>query len=126
MMEFTLARVSACICGIAVIAILFNPVVASYDDRAEDGMGDSCQALGEMFDSFMDSGTDEATMSLSIMLPDSDSQLSFEGHTMTMENQRGRWTYELRCLVEPDAGTYDVNDFLILSKDGGTMVVRSV
>jgi hypothetical protein len=36
MMEFTLARVSACLCGILVIAVLFNPVVDSYDGRAED------------------------------------------------------------------------------------------
>ena len=38
-MEFTLARVSACLCGIMVIAILFNPVVSSYDDGAADLSG---------------------------------------------------------------------------------------
>ena len=37
MMEFTLARVSACVCGAMLILILFNPVTDSYEDRAETG-----------------------------------------------------------------------------------------
>ena len=49
MMEFTLARVSACICGVMVIAILFNPVVSSYDDGASDLNGENCEALDRFF-----------------------------------------------------------------------------
>ncbi len=47
--------------GVIVIAVLFNPVVSSYGDGASDMSSDNCQALGEMFDSFMMSQTDETT-----------------------------------------------------------------
>ena len=126
MMEFTLARVSACLCGIMVIAILFNPVVSSYDDGAADLSGENCEALGEMFDSFMDSQTDESTLALGIMLPDTDSRISFDGSTMRMENARGIWTYELRNPVNADSDVYGSNDYLLLTKDGGVMNVVSL
>jgi len=125
-MEFTLARVSACICGVMVIAVLFNPVVSSYDDGASDMSADNCEALGEMFDSFMMSQTDESTVALGIMLPDTDSVLSFDGHTMTVGNLRGSWTYELRNPVECDCDTYGPNDYLLLTKNGDSMNVVSL
>ena len=126
MMEFTLARVSACLCGIMVIAILFNPVVSSYDDGAADLSGENCEALGEMFDSFMESETDESTLALGIMLPDNDTWISFDGSTMRMENARGIWTYELRYQVSADSDIYDSNDYLLLTKDDGVMNVVSL
>ncbi len=126
MMEFTLARVSACICGVMVIAILFNPVVSSYDDGASDLNGENCEALGEMFDSFMESQTDESAVALGIMLPDNETRVSFEGHTMTMSNPRGTWTYELRNPVIADADSYGSNDLLLLTKYDGCMAVESV
>ncbi len=126
MMEFTLARVSACICGVMVIAILFNPVVSSYDDNASDMSSDNCEALGEMFDSFMHSETDETTVALGIMLPDTDSVLRFDGHRMTVCNSRGVWVYELRNPVEADSDVYGPNDYLLVTKNGDTMKVVSL
>ncbi|MBR5998850.1 MAG: hypothetical protein IK043_00180 [Candidatus Methanomethylophilaceae archaeon] len=126
MMEFTLARVSACLCGVMVIAILFNPVVSSYDDGAADLSGENCEALGEMFDSFMESETDESTLALGIMLPDNDTRISFEGHTMTMGNARGEWRYELRHGVIADSDAYGSNDLLLITKTEGIMNVISL
>jgi hypothetical protein len=124
MMEFTLARVSACLCGILVIAVLFNPVVDSYDGRAEDLTEENCVSLGEMLDSFMCSQTDECVLSLNILLPDPDTRISFSGCTMTMENGRGSWDYELRNPVEADSDRYGYDSYIVLKKESGTLIVH--
>ena len=124
MMEFTLARVSACLCGILVIAVLFNPVVDSYDDRAEDLTEENCVSLGEMLDSFMGSQTDECVLSLNILLPDPGTRISFSGCTMTMENERGSWNYELRNPVEADSDRYGYDSYIVLKKESGTLIIH--
>ena len=121
MIEFTMARFSACLCGVLLIAILFNPVVDSYDSRTEDGLEENCMSIGRMFDSFMESGTDECTLALGILLPDSESYLSFDGSTMTLRSPQGTWTYELRNAVVADSEDYGTNDLLLLTKEEGMM-----
>lgn len=126
MMEFTLARVSACLCGILVIAVLFNPVVSSYDDHAGDLAEENCFSLGEMFDSFMDSQTDECVISMNIMLPDSETRISFNDDKMIMEGPRGAWDYSLRYPVEADSEVYGFDDYILLKKESGTLLVTTL
>ena len=126
MMEFTLARVAACICGAMLILILFNPVTDSYEDRAEDGRGDNCEALGDMFDSFMSSQTDESTVALNIMLPDNGSHLTFDGNIMKITNENGEWDYVLRNQTDTDRDCYTGNDLLQLTKSGDVLVIKSI
>ena len=124
MMEFTLSRISACLCGVMVIALLFNPVVDSYDGKVTDLNGDCCQSLGRMFDSFMETETDEAFVALNIMLPDGESVISFEGNRLTMSNARGVWTYEMVHPAVSDSPSYGSNDLIVLGKSDGVMTVR--
>ena len=126
MMEFTLARVAACICGAMLILILFNPITDSYEDRAEDGRGDNCEALGDMFDSFMSSQTDESTVALNIMLPDNGSHLTFDGNIMKITNENGEWDYVLRNQTDTDRDYYTGNDLLQLTKSGDVLVIKSI
>ena len=126
MMEFTLARVSACVCGAMLILILFNPVTDSYEDRAEDGRGDNCEALGYMFDSFMSSQTDESTVALNIMLPDNESHLMFDGDIMKVTSKNGEWDYVLRTQTDTDKEIYTGNDLLQLTKSGDVLVIKSI
>ena len=126
MMEFTLARVSACICGAMVILILFNPVVDSFEDRAEDGCGENCEALGYMLDAFMASEADESTVALNIMLPDNGSRVSFDGTVMKITGERGEWDYVLRNGTESDSESYGTNDLLQLKKSDGVLVIRTL
>ncbi|MBP5395022.1 MAG: hypothetical protein J6Y18_03845 [Candidatus Methanomethylophilaceae archaeon] len=126
MMEFTLARVSACVCGAMLILILFNPVTDSYEDRAETGCSDNCTALGDMFDSFMASQTDESTVALNIMLPDSGSSLTFNGKIMKISGERGEWDYVLRNETDTDKDSYSGNDLIQLTKSGDVLVIRAL
>lgn len=126
MMEFTLARVSACICGAMIVLILFNPVVDSFEDRADDGYGENCEALGYMLDAFMSSETDESTVALNIMLPDSESRVSFDGALMTVTGESGEWEYVLRNGTESDNASYGANDLLQLTKSDGVLVIRAL
>ena len=126
MMEFTLARVSACICGAILILILFNPVTDSYEDRAQDGRGDNCEALGDMFDSFMSSQTDESTVALNIMLPDNESCLTFEDTIMRVTSENGEWDYVLRNRTDTDKDVYTGNDLLQLTKSADVLIIRAL
>ena len=126
MMEFTLARVSACVCGAMLILILFNPVTDSYEDRAETGCVDNCTALGDMFDSFMASQTDESVVALNIMLPDGGSSLTFDGSVMRISGESGEWDYVLRNGTDPDKESYTGNDLLQLTKSGDLLVIRTI
>lgn len=126
MMEFTIARISACICGAMIVLILFNPVVDSFEDRAEDGCGENCEALGYMLDAFMSSETDESTVALNIMLPDNETRVSFDGCLMKVYGERGEWDYVLRNTTEADNGSYGSNDLLQLTKQDNVLVIRSL
>jgi hypothetical protein len=126
MMEFTLARVSACMCGAMLILILFNPVTDSYEDRAETGFGDNCEALGDMFDSFMASQTDESTVALNIMLPEGGSSLTFDGRMMKVYGERGEWDYVLRNETDADKEVYTGNDLIQLTKSGDVLIIRTL
>ena len=126
MMEFTLARVSACICGAILVLVLFNPVTDSYEDRAQDERSDNCEALGDMFDSFMSSQTDESTVALNIMLPDDESHLTFEGNLMRVTSEKGEWDYVLRNQTDADRDCYTGNDLLQLTKSGDILVIKSI
>ena len=126
MMEFTFSRVSACICGALLILVLFNPVMSSYEQRAETENGECCESIGRMFDSFMNSDTDESSVALNILLPDSGTYVSFDGCLMKMENSRGTWEYVLRHPVESPNESYGWEDYLLLTKNGGVMVVGTV
>ena len=126
MMEFTLARVSACVCGAMLILILFNPVTDSYEDRAETGCRDNCEALGGMFDSFMASQTDESTVALNIMLPEGGSSLTFDGRMMKVYGERGEWDYVLRCETDTDKESYSGNDLIQLTKSGDVLIIRTL
>lgn len=109
-----------------LVLLLFNPVVSSYENRAGSENEECCESIGRMFDSFMNSCTDESSVALNIMLPDSDTRLSFEGGTMTMTNSRGTWSYELRHSTETDRTEYGWEDYLVISKSGDVMTVRGV
>ncbi len=126
MMDVTLARVSACVCGAMLILILFNPVTDSYEDRAETGCGDNCEALGDMFDSFMASQTDESTVALNIMLPEGGSSLTFDGRMMKVYGERGEWDYVLRNETDTDKEVYTGNDLLQLTKSGDVLIIRTL
>ena len=86
---------------------------------------ENCVSLGEMLDSFMGSQTDECVLSLNILLPDPETRISFSGCTMTMENERGSWDYELRNPVEADSDCYGYDDYVVLKKESGTLVIIS-
>lgn len=126
MMEFTLARVSACVCGAMLILILFNPVTDSYEDKTETGCADNCEALGDMFDSFMASQTDESTVALNIMLPDGESSLTFDGRMMKVYGERGEWDYVLRNETDADKDSYSGNDLIQLTKSGDVLVIKTL
>ncbi len=44
----------------------------------------------------------------------------------TLSVARGEWTYELRNPVEADSDCYGPDDYLLITKNGGTMNVVSL
>lgn len=123
MMEFILSRASACICGAMIIALLFAPMVSHYEDMAADDNSENCETIGRMMDSFMDSVADESMVDLGILLPDSQTVISFSDRTITMENEYGIWHYNMRHDVEADSESYGHGDFILLTKNGDALRV---
>lgn len=126
MMEFMLARVSACICAAIIIGLLFNPVTDTLMDNAEDEANDNCDALGASMDRFMSSDAQEMTLFLNVFLPDSESRIKFVGQAMMMDYSDTTRAYLLRWDVESDSESYGYADAIRLTKDDGAMVVETI
>ena len=114
MMEFTLARISAVICGAMILLILFNPTV------------DICDEIKTMFDSFASSDTDELILHLNILLPGTGSTITFDDNTVMMTVDDGTYTRLIKNGISADKVTYTQNDTLMVLKGEGGLIISSI
>ena len=126
MMEFTLARISAVICGAMILLILFNPTVDIFEENNESAIEDACDEVKTMFDSFASSDTDELILHLNILLPGAGSTITFDNNAVMITVDDDTYTRLIKNDISSDRETYTQNDTLIVLKGNGELVVSSI
>ena len=126
MMEFTLARISAVICGAMILLILFNPTVDIFEENNESAIESACDEIKTMFDSFASSDTDELILHLNILLPGTGSTITFEDNTVMMTVDDGTYTRLIKNCISADKVTYTQNDTLRVLKGESGLVISSI
>jgi len=126
MMEFTLARISAVICGAMILLILFNPTVDIFEENNESAIESACDEIKTMFDSFASSDTDELILHLNILLPGTGSTITFEDNTVMMTVDDGTYTRLIKNCISADKVTYTQNDTLMVLKGEGGLIISSI
>jgi|GEM_PF-1760385 len=126
MMEFTLARISAVICGAMILLILFNPTVDIFEENNESAIESACDEIKTMFDSFASSDTDELILHLNILLPGTGSTITFEDNTVMMTVDDGTYTRLIKNCISADKVTYTQNDTLMVLKGESGLVISSI
>lgn len=126
MMEFTMARVSAVICGALILLILFNPTVSVFEENTESAAEETCNEIKTMFDSFISSDADELILHLNVLLPGQGSTIEFENSSVTVNINDGTYTRLIKNGISSDRTTYNQNDTLIVTKSPDTLTVVSV
>lgn len=126
MMEFTLARISAVICGAMILLILFNPTVDIFEENNESAIESACDEIKTMFDSFASSDTDELILHLNILLPGTGSTITFDDNTVMMTIDDGTYTRLIKNGISADKVTYTQNDTLMVLKGEGGLIISSI
>ena len=126
MMEFTLARISAVICGAMILLILFNPTMDIFEENNESAIESACDEIKTMFDSFASSDTDELILHLNILLPGTGSTITFDDNTVMMTVDDGTYTRLIKNCISADKVTYTQNDTLMVLKGEGGLVISSI
>ena len=126
MMEFTLARISAVICGAMILLILFNPTVDIFEENNESAIESACDEIKTMFDSFASSDTDELILHLNILLPGTGSTITFDDNTVMMTVDDGTYTRLIKNDISADKVTYTQNDTLMVLKGEGGLIISSI
>jgi len=126
MMEFTLARISAVICGAMILLILFNPTVDIFEENNESAIESACDEIKTMFDSFASSDTDELILHLNILLPGTGSTITFDDNTVMMTVDDGTYTRLIKNCISADKVTYTQNDTLMVLKGESGLVISSI
>ncbi len=126
MMEFTLARISAVICGAMILLILFNPTVDIFEENNESAIESACDEIKTMFDSFASSDTDELILHLNILLPGTGSTITFEDNTVMMTVDDGTYTRLIKNCISADKVTYTQNDTLMVLKGESGLIISSI
>ena len=126
MMEFTLARISAVICGAMILLILFNPTVDIFEENNESAIESACDEIKTMFDSFASSDTDELILHLNILLPGTGSTITFDDNTVMMTVDDGTYTRLIKNCISADKVTYTQNDTLMVLKGEGGLIISSI
>ena len=126
MMEFTLARISAVICGAMILLILFNPTMDIFEENNESAIESACDEIKTMFDSFASSDTDELILHLNILLPGTGSTITFEDNTVMMTVDDGTYTRLIKNCISADKVTYTQNDTLMVLKGESGLVISSI
>lgn len=124
MMEFIIARVSACVCAAIIIGIMFIPVTDCLMKDADEETQINCDTIGKALDKFMSGDADEAILFLGTYLPGSDSTISFEGRVMTMVSSDEPYHYVLRNDTMSDSNLYHYTDAVKLTKIDGKMNIE--
>lgn len=126
MMEFTLARISAVICGAMILLILFNPTVDIFEENNESAIESACDEIKTMFDSFASSDTDELILHLNILLPGTGSTITFDDNTVMMTVDDGTYTRLIKNCISADKVTYTQNDTLMVLKGESGLIISSI
>lgn len=126
MMEFTLARISAVICGAMILLILFNPTVDIFEENNESAIESACDEIKTMFDSFASSDTDELILHLNILLPGTGSTITFDDNTVMMTVDDGTYTRLIKNDISADKVTYTQNDTLMVLKGESGLIISSI
>lgn len=127
MMEFIIARVSACICAAIIIGMMFVPVTDCLMENADEETQINSDTIGGALDKFMSGNADEAVLFLDMYLPSPDSTISFNGRMMTMGSSDESYHYTLRNDTISDSDLYLYTDAIKLTKvDGRLNIERMV
>ncbi len=126
MMEFMMARVSACICAALIVGMMFVPVTDTLMDDAEDETQINCDTIGTMLDRFASGGSDEAILFLNTYLPGEDYSISFEGKVLELVHSDVKHMYTLRSEVIADRDEYHFSDAIRLTKEDGALRIDIV
>ena len=125
MMEYTLARVVAVMCGAILLAAVIPPVTSVYDNGESVGMQDQSETLCRMLDSFHESEADEMTICLNTVLPQTSSVI-IDSYFVTIIDGENQYRYNTEYTIESDKGVYTGNDYVKITKDNDALIVESL
>lgn len=80
MIEFTMSRIIAFICGALLLTVVVAPVSDYYEQRTEDDMNAMADGIANTFDAFWDSEADIMFIKGWEILPNPNSSLEIDGH----------------------------------------------
>lgn len=84
MMEFTLSRVTAVVCGAMILAAALVPFTGIMDEKENETYQSHCDSIADMIDTFDSSRTEELILSMDTLLPSAECILSFDGHHVSL------------------------------------------
>ncbi len=122
MLEFTMSRVTLCICGAIVLGAIAVPLTGIYSEREDSAMEEGTDSVAGLLDTFFFSEADTLTLRGWEILPGSDYALKADGHVVTISN--GSREYRSLTECECDGITLKYREAVkIIRTESGTLAV---
>ncbi len=125
MMEYTMARVALIMCGAIMLAAVVPPVTSVFESEEYADMQEQTENIGRMLDTFYDSGADDMVLSLNTVLPKS-SSVAMDGYLLTVTESEKEYRSGVDHPMTADRESYDGNDCILITKDGGSLIIRTL
>ena len=125
MMEYTLARMVAVVCGVVLLAAVLPPVTSVFDDGQSEGMQQQSETLCRMLDSFHESEAEEMTICLNTVLPQN-SSVMMEGYFVTIVNDEDQYRYNTEYTMRSEKEVYTSNDYIRITKNVDSLIIETL
>ncbi len=121
MLEFTLSRVIAIVCGVILLAAVIVPVADMFDERTDINIVESTDEISNMIDSFWNSKADIMVLRGWDILPSSDCSLELNGHKLTLNCGNKEYT----SLIAHPSNTFTIsyNEIVKIERNGDTLAI---
>ena len=125
MMEYTLARMVAVVCGVVLLAAVLPPVTSVFDDGQSEGMQQQSETLCRMLDSFHESEAEEMTICLNTVLPQN-SSVMMDGYFVTIVNDEDQYRYNTEYTMRSEKEVYTSNDYIRITKNVDSLIIETL
>lgn len=123
MMEFTLSRVFAIVCGVMILGTVAGAFTHMTDMNTETDLQELTDSIAGTIERFERSDSDSFTLSLKDVLPNS-SELVFDGHTISVEKDGNRYVSSLSSYM--GKGVFGKDDIIVFHRTSEGLSVRNI
>lgn len=117
MMEFTLSRVTLCVCGAVLLGAVCVPISGIYSANEDVRMTENADSIADMIDSFWYSSADIMTLRGWDILPSPDCHIEVKGNLIFLHNYKKQYVSYLTYSSDFTLG-YDEEINLIRTENG--------